>query len=94
MSRYGSVTIDSDGRVAEFVEKGSHSGAGLINAGIYLLRKEIVTGLAAGSAISLERDVFPKFLGKKFYGLVSRGIFIDIGVPADLERAQTVLQSV
>ena len=94
VSRYGSVTIDSDGRVAEFVEKGSRTGAGLINAGIYLLRKEIVSGFAAGSAISLERDVFPKFLGKKFYGLVSGGTFIDIGVPADLERAQTVLQSV
>lgn len=94
VSRYGSVTIDSDGRVAEFVEKGSRSGAGLINAGIYLLRKDIVTGLAAGTAISLERDVFPKYLGAKFFGLVARGIFIDIGIPADLERAQTVLGSV
>ncbi|MGI8955622.1 MAG: nucleotidyltransferase family protein [Chthoniobacterales bacterium] len=94
VSRYGSVTIDADGRVAEFVEKGSLSGAGLINAGIYLLRKGIVTSLAAGSAISLERDVFPKYLGEKFFGLVSRGTFIDIGIPADLERAQTVLRSV
>ncbi|MEO5718969.1 MAG: nucleotidyltransferase family protein [Chthoniobacterales bacterium] len=94
VSRYGSVQIDGEGRVAEFVEKGSRTGPGLINAGIYLLRAEIVSGLAPGSAISLERDVFPKFLGGKFYGLVSRGIFIDIGVPADLERAQTVLQSV
>lgn len=94
VSRYGSVTIAADGRVSEFVEKGSRTGAGLINAGIYLLRKEIVSALAVGSAISLERDVFPKFLGKKFYGLVLRGTFIDIGVPADLERAQTVLRSV
>lgn len=94
VSRYGSVQIDAERRVAEFVEKGSRTGAGLINAGIYLLRAEIVSSLAPGSAISLERDVFPKFLGGKFYGLVSRGIFIDIGVPADLERAQTLLQSV
>ena len=94
VSRYGSVTVDSEGGVAEFVEKGSRTGAGLINAGIYLLRKGIVGGLAAGTAISLERDVFPEFLGKKFYGLISRGTFIDIGVPADLERAQTVLRSV
>lgn len=93
VSRYGSVTIDSKGRVTEFVEKGSRTGAGLINAGIYLLRKEIVTGLRAGSAISLERDVFPAFLSGGFYGVVSQGIFIDIGIPADLERAQTILQS-
>jgi len=94
VARYGSVTLDSTGRVAEFVEKGSRQGAGLINAGIYLLRKQIVTGLPRGRAISLERDVFPKFLGKNFYGVVSRGIFIDIGVPADLERAQRVLSSI
>lgn len=94
VSRYGSVSIDAEGRVVEFVEKGSRTGGGLINAGIYLLRKEIVSALAAGAAISLERDVFPEFLGKKFYGVISRGMFIDIGIPADLERAQDALRSV
>lgn len=93
VSRYGSVTIDSAGCVIEFIEKGARTGAGLINAGIYLLRKEIVTGLTAGRAISLERDVFPQFLGKNFYGIISRGTFIDIGIPADLRRAQTLFPS-
>lgn len=93
ISRYGSVALDSEQRVAEFIEKGSRTGAGLINAGIYLLRKEIVRDLAPDTAVSLERDVFPRFLGKKFYGVVARGVFIDIGIPADLERAQTVLRS-
>ncbi len=93
VSRYGSVALDPEQRVAEFVEKGSRTGPGLINAGIYLLRKEIVRGLAPGTAISLERDVFPRFLGRKFYGAIARGVFIDIGIPADLERAQTVLRS-
>jgi D-glycero-alpha-D-manno-heptose 1-phosphate guanylyltransferase len=93
VARYGSVTLDAAGRVAEFVEKGSRGGAGLINAGIYLLRKKIVTSLPPGRATSLERDVFPKFLGRDFYGVVSRGIFIDIGVPVDLDRAQRVLNS-
>lgn len=93
VSRYGSVAIDPGGRVTEFVEKGDRTGAGMINAGVYLLRKTIVADLAASRAISLERDIFPQFLRKKFYGMVSRGTFIDIGVPADLERAQTVLQT-
>lgn len=92
VSRYGSVALDPQQRVAEFVEKGSRSGPGLINAGIYLVRKEIVRDLAPGTAVSLERDVFPGFLGRKFYGVISRGVFIDIGIPADLERAQTVLR--
>jgi NDP-sugar pyrophosphorylase family protein len=91
ISRYGSVTVEADGRVTEFVEKGTRAGAGLINAGVYLLRKDIVSALPAGKAISLERDVFPGLLRGDVYGLVSRGIFIDIGIPADLERAQTLL---
>jgi NDP-sugar pyrophosphorylase family protein len=93
VSRYGSVAIDPDGRITEFVEKGTRAGPGLINAGIYLLRKEIVAELACGSTISLERDVFPRFLGEKFYGLISHGTFIDIGIPADLQRAQTIFPS-
>ena len=48
VARYGSVTIEPDGRVTEFVEKGTRAGAGLINAGVYLLRKEIVAGAAGG----------------------------------------------
>jgi len=91
VARYGSVTIEPGGRVTEFVEKGTHSGAGLINAGVYLVRKEIVAALPAGEAVSLERDVFPGLLRGKVYGLISKGLFIDIGLPADLERAQTVL---
>jgi len=91
VARYGSVTIDSDSRVTEFVEKGTRTGAGLINAGIYLVRKEIVSGLPAGKPISLEKDVFPGLLSRPVYGVVSDGLFIDIGIPADLERAQTVL---
>jgi NDP-sugar pyrophosphorylase family protein len=91
VARYGSVTIEPGGRVTEFVEKGTRGGAGLINAGVYLVRKEIVAALPAGKAVSLERDVFPGLLRGKVYGLVSEGLFIDIGVPADLERAQTVL---
>jgi len=91
VARYGSVTIEPDGRVTEFVEKGTRGGTGLINAGVYLVRKEIVAALPAGEAVSLERDVFPRLLRGKVYGLVSKGLFIDIGVPADLARAQTVL---
>ena len=63
----------------------------MINAGVYLQRKEIVSALPAGKAISLERDLFPGLLSGKVYGLISEGIFIDIGIPADLERAQTLL---
>lgn len=91
VTRYGSVALDQDGRVTQFVEKGAAAGSGLINAGVYLLRKEIVRGLPAGRAISLEREVFPRLLGCHVYGFVCKGLFIDIGIPDDLRRAQTLL---
>ncbi len=91
VTRYGSVALDKNGRVTEFIEKGIRSGPGLINAGVYLLRKQIVRDLPAETAISLEREVFPRLLDRHVYGLVSTGLFIDIGIPDDFKRAQTVL---
>ena len=93
VTRYGSVALNKDGRVTEFIEKGIRTGPGLINAGVYLLRKQIVRDLAVGTPISLERDVFPSLLEGRVYGLISTGLFIDIGIPDDFNRAQTVLAS-
>ena len=93
VARYGSVALDHDGRVTEFIEKGIPAGPGLINAGVYLLRKQIVRELPAGTAISLEREVFPSILDRRVYGLVCTGLFIDIGIPDDLKRAQELLAS-
>ena len=93
VTRYGSVALDHDGRVTEFIEKGIRAGPGLINAGVYLLRKEVVRGLPAGTAISLERDIFPRLLDRGVYGLVCTGLFIDIGIPDDFKRAQTLIAS-
>ena len=93
VSRYGSVTLDHHGRITQFIEKGVCAGPGLINAGVYLLRKEIVRDLPAGTAISLEKDVFPRLLDRGVYGVVCAGLFIDIGIPDDFQRAQDVLAS-
>jgi D-glycero-alpha-D-manno-heptose 1-phosphate guanylyltransferase len=93
VTRYGSVALDQDGRVIEFIEKGAEAGAGLINAGVYLLRKQIVHELPAGTAISLEKEVFPGLLNRRVYGLINTGLFVDIGIPNDLRYAQTLLAS-
>jgi NDP-sugar pyrophosphorylase family protein len=93
VTRYGSVALDRDGRITRFLEKGIRGGPGLINAGVYLLRKQIVRDLPAGAAISLEREVFPRLLDRRVYGLVCTGLFIDIGIPDDFKQAQTLLAS-
>jgi NDP-sugar pyrophosphorylase family protein len=91
VTRYGTVALDDQGRVTRFVEKGAAAGPGLINAGVYLVRKQIVRSLPGDRAISLEREVFPRLLDCQVYGFVCTGIFIDIGIPDDLSRAQTLL---
>ena len=91
VTRYGSVRLDHDGRVTHFLEKSAGAGPGLINAGVYLVRKQVVRDLPAGTAISLEREVFPRLLDRGVYGLVCTGLFIDIGIPDDLRQAQTLL---
>ncbi len=90
-ARYGSVVIEGDNRVIQFAEKGSITGPGLINAGVYLLRKQIILDLPMGVPLSLEQDVFPGLLNRRVYGWIATGNFIDIGVPEDLRRAQTLL---
>jgi NDP-sugar pyrophosphorylase family protein len=93
VTRYGSVALDRDGRITRFVEKGLQGGPGLINAGVYLIRKQIVRDLPTGTAISLEREVFPRILDRRVYGQVCTGLFIDIGIPEELNRAQALLAS-
>lgn len=91
VARYGGITLDNDGRVTQFIEKGMHDGPGLINAGVYLLQKSVVSDLPAKQSISLEKDVFPALLHQRTYGLHCPGPFIDIGIPSDFSRAQTLL---
>ncbi len=63
----------------------------LINAGVYLARKEALALLEAGRPASLEREWMPKLLARGIHGVETRGLFIDIGVPEDFRRAQDLL---
>lgn len=92
-SRYGRLNI-AHGRVLGIVEKGM-AGPGLINAGCYVLPTDILKGFPLGKAFSLEVDFLAKAVGKHRFDLfVTKGHFIDIGVPEDYARAQTELAGV
>ena len=89
-ARFGRVEM-RDGRVNAFLEKGM-SGAGLINAGCYVLPKGALDDFALGQPFSLETEFFIKYLQRiRFDGFVTHGLFIDIGVPDDYALAQTAL---
>lgn len=92
-ARYGRLDA-GNGRVLSFVEKGM-AGAGLINAGCYVLPADILDGFEPGQAFSLETDFLAKAVGMQQFDLfVTHGHFIDIGVPEDYVRAQTELAGI
>jgi histidinol-phosphate phosphatase family protein len=86
-SRYGLVDTDSSDRVTAFREKGGAPSTSWINAGVYLLSREVVGQLPEGQAISLEREVLPQLVGSGLYADRGGGRFIDIGVPESYDRA-------
>lgn len=89
-ARFGRVEL-SEGRIHQFLEKGS-PGPGLINAGCYVVPRELLDDFPLGQPFSLETDFFTKHVDQiKFDGFITKGRFIDIGVPDDYALAQTEL---
>lgn len=89
VGRYGSVELEAD-RIVGFREKGP-SGPGLINAGTYLIGTELIAQIPAGQPHSFEQDLLmPQVAALRPVAFLTHGRFIDIGVPADYARAQTL----
>jgi len=89
--RYGALDIDA-GHIRGFLEKG-RSGPGSINAGVYLLLRELLDRYPLPPAFSFETDLLMPHV-KEIAPLAfqTQGIFIDIGVPKDYARAQTMFR--
>ncbi len=91
-SRYGVVSLTGD-RVTAFAERPASGQPGTINTGIYALDRRIIEH-CPGSG-SLERDVLTRLAAEgALRGTRGTGFFIDIGIPADLERARLDLAAV
>ena len=84
--RYGSVTLDDD-RIVSFNEK-KYCSEGLINGGVYIMRKDWILRNAPGEKFSFEKDIMERRVPIDIItGYVSDAYFIDIGIPEDYERA-------
>ncbi len=62
--RFGQVQVDRDGKVTDFKEKSSGQGPGWINAGIYLLSRDLLEEIPTNRPVSLEREIFPAWTGR------------------------------
>jgi mannose-1-phosphate guanylyltransferase len=81
-SSYGVVPTDEDGQVTEFIEKGGgEPPTDRINAGAYVLERDVAESIPAGRAVSFELELFPSLIGNGLYGYAAAGYWIDIGTP-------------
>jgi D-glycero-alpha-D-manno-heptose 1-phosphate guanylyltransferase len=90
IARYGGVILDK-GRITGFEEKG-RTGPGWINAGAYAVNRNLHWPPNLAGKFSFETD----FLAPGIRQLLPAaykvdGFFLDIGIPEDLDRAQTEL---
>lgn len=87
--RYGRVLLDQD-FITRFLPAGAQP-SGPINSGVYCVDRKILSFINE-LPCSLEQAVFPRLaeIGQ-LKAVLYDGFFIDIGVPADFERAQSEL---
>jgi mannose-1-phosphate guanylyltransferase len=91
-SPFGVAEIDDGSRITRFQEKPRREEAfsNLINAGAYALEREVLDLIGEGF-VSMEREVFPKLLGRGMYGFRFDGHWIDCGTRENVLSAHRAL---
>jgi len=85
--RYGSIVLNEN-KIIGFEEK-KHKDNGLINGGVYIVKKTVLNEGNLPIAFSFEKEILEKKLNKlNVIGYKSTSYFIDIGIPEDYEKAQ------
>lgn len=89
-TRYGRLVVDGS-RITRFAEKGI-AGPGRINAGCYVLATDALAHFPLNQPFSIETDyLVPEVRHATVEIFETKGAFIDIGIPEDYARAQTLL---
>lgn len=90
-NRYGTVRQNDNGDIIGFAEKATTGR--MINGGVYAFFSQV--SQIADIPSSLEQDILPKLAAQGLLGgIVGDGAFIDIGIPEDYARAQTVIPAI
>lgn len=87
--RYGVVLRENTLVTSFSAQSDAPNSAGYVNGGVYYLNRAIVDLIPEGN-ISLEAEIFPKLVvSKQLHAFGYDRPFIDIGIPADYEKAQS-----
>jgi len=89
----GAIKVEDGDRVAAFHEKENAPGSQYINAGMYLLPRQIAMEIPFGAQVSLEQDVFPRWIaeGRFVRAHSDEARCVDIGTPERYWLAQAIL---
>ncbi len=89
--RYGVVELNGDQSVKNFKEK-QYYETGLINGGVYALQVNALLSESLPEKFSFEKDYLETFYAQRpMFGIIQDAYFIDIGIPADYEKANVEL---
>jgi NDP-sugar pyrophosphorylase family protein len=88
---YGRVDVGEDGKIKGFNEKIRWKEGGLVNAGIYLMKKNLLFSIP-DRKYSLEYDLFPRLCDGRLYGLITEAKLLDIGTPKRYLEAKELLK--
>jgi mannose-1-phosphate guanylyltransferase len=81
---YGLVEVDHDMVVKRFLEKpaADEVTTNLVNAGVYVMEREVLDMIPAGREVSIEREIFPSLQARgRLRAHVSSSYWRDIGTP-------------
>ncbi len=92
---YGIARVEADGRITEFKDKPKPEEvfSNLINAGVYVVNRSVLADVPEHQFFDFSMDLVPIITrrGERVQGYkLSDGIWIDVGRPSDLIRANLV----
>lgn len=89
-TRYGLVRTGDNDDVLAFLEKPTLEEAGddrYINAGTYVLEPDVFELVPEGARVNIEREVFPRLVGRGLHAVGFDGYWNDIGTFESYRRA-------
>lgn len=92
---YGIARVEDDGRISEFKEKPKPEEvfSNLINAGIYVVQKEVLKYVPGSGQYDFSKELVPDLMEKSYriQGYRYKGPWLDVGRPSDLIGANLMV---
>jgi len=92
----GTVRVGTGGKLVRFVEKQGAADACYVNAGIYVVSRQLLDDIPPGIQVSIEHEVFPRWLEQEhdIRVIIRPARCVDIGTPERYWSAQGLLGNV